>query len=250
MTPSSSSRRGADRRQGARLQAGRRGLPGQAVRLEPSWSRASRRRSSGASASSAPSPTTKLPGAGAIEAEIERRLAERGDFAFCYLDLDNLKAFNDYYGYAKADGVIRQTGDLMREVVARDGDADDFIGHIAGDDFVFITTPERIDGIARSICRTFDRLVPLYYDKADRERGYIETYDRYGQLRRFPLLSVSLAALTTRTEDMRFRTYAELAQAAAEAKKRAKAVDGSSYVRDGNVIVPATGAVRGVDCHR
>jgi len=184
------------------------------------------------------SPTTKLPGAGAIESEIERRLAEGGDFAFCYVDLDNLKAFNDYYGIAKADGVIRQTGDLMRQVVARDGTAHDFIGHIAGDDFVFITTPERIDGIARSICRTFDRLVPLYYDKADRERGYIETYDRYGQLRRFPLLSVSLAALTTRTEDMRFRTYAELAQAAAEAKKRAKAVDGSSYVRDGNVIVP------------
>ncbi|MEZ4270023.1 MAG: diguanylate cyclase [Myxococcota bacterium] len=34
----------------------------------------------------------------------------------CYLDLDNLKAYNDYYGYAKADGVIRQTGDLLREV--------------------------------------------------------------------------------------------------------------------------------------
>ena len=28
----------------------------------------------------------------------------------CYLDLDNLKAFNDYYGYAKANAVIRQTG--------------------------------------------------------------------------------------------------------------------------------------------
>jgi signal transduction histidine kinase/DNA-binding response OmpR family regulator len=182
------------------------------------------------------SPTTKLPGAGAIETEIERRLAEGGDFAFCYVDLDNLKAFNDYYGIAKADGVIRQTGDLMRQVVAREGTPNDFIGHIAGDDFVFITTPERADRIAQNICSTFDRLVPLYYDKADRERGYIETFDRYGQLRKFPLLSVSVAALTTYRDDMRFRTYADLAQASAEAKKRAKAVEGSSYVRDGAVV--------------
>src|SRR5262249_61756658 len=67
------------------------------------------------------SPTTRLPGSAAIEAEIERRLSTGGAFAFVYIDLDNLKSFNDYYGYAKADGVIRQTGDILRDVVQRDG---------------------------------------------------------------------------------------------------------------------------------
>ena len=84
------------------------------------------------------SPTTQLPGAGAIESEIDRRLTDPA-VAFCYLDLDNLKAFNDYYGYAKADGIIRQTGDLVRDGIARQGSPGDFVGHIAGDDFVFIT---------------------------------------------------------------------------------------------------------------
>jgi signal transduction histidine kinase/DNA-binding response OmpR family regulator len=185
------------------------------------------------------SPTTQLPGAGAIESEIERRLAEGGDFAFCYVDLDNLKAFNDYYGIAKADGVIRQTGDLMRQVVAREGSGTDFIGHIAGDDFVFVTTPERIDRIGQTICRAFDRIVPLYYNRADRERGYIETCDRYGVLRKFPIMSISVAALTTRRGETRFATYAELAGAAAEAKKVAKAIPGSVYVRDGSLVHPA-----------
>lgn len=55
------------------------------------------------------SPTTQLPGSSAIEREVIQRLSKKRDFAFCYLDLDNLKAFNDYYGFAKADGVIRQT---------------------------------------------------------------------------------------------------------------------------------------------
>ena len=142
------------------------------------------------------SPTTRLPGSQAIEAEIDRRLASGGDFAFCYLDLDNLKAFNDYYGYAKADGVILQTGDIVREVVARVGGPGDFIGHIAGDDFVFITTARARRPGLPTVIETFDRLVPLYYNKIDRERGFIETNDRYGVLRRFPIMSVSIACAT------------------------------------------------------
>ncbi|MCC6786109.1 MAG: diguanylate cyclase, partial [Planctomycetes bacterium] len=157
--------------------------------------------------------------------------------ALCYLDLDNLKAFNDYYGYAKADGVIRQTGDLVREAISRHGTPGDFIGHIAGDDFVFVTSPARVDQVCAAICRDFDRLVPLYYNRGDRERGYIETNDRFGVLRRFPIMSVSIAALTARAG--RFRSYADVAQAAAAAKQQAKSIPGSSYVKDGAVLLPA-----------
>src|SRR5262249_291513 len=79
------------------------------------------------------SPTTQLPGSSAIEREVQRRLSSKKPFAFCYLDLDNLKAYNDYYGFAKADGVIRQTGDLLREIILQEGTAQDFLGHVAGD---------------------------------------------------------------------------------------------------------------------
>src|SRR5262249_60931179 len=100
--------------------------------------------------------------------------------------------------------------------------------------FVSSTTPARVDAVGRTLCQTFDRLMPLYSSKPDRDRGYIETWDRYGVLRRFPIMTVSVAALTTRGGS--FRTYAELAAAAAEAKKRAKAIEGSSFVRDAWVI--------------
>jgi PAS domain S-box-containing protein len=186
------------------------------------------------------SPTTRLPGSQAIEAEIDRRLSSGGDFAFCYLDLDNLKAFNDYYGYAKADGVILQTGDIVREVVARVGGPGDFIGHIAGDDFVFITTRERADRVCNTIIETFDRLVPLYYNKIDRERGFIETNDRYGVLRRFPIMSVSIACVTRAGRSV--GNHADLSSAAAELKQRAKAIVGSAYVRDGHVLHPRPAA--------
>jgi DNA-binding response OmpR family regulator len=185
------------------------------------------------------SPTTRLPGSTAIEAEIDRRLASSNDWAFCYLDLDNLKAFNDYYGYAKADGVILQTGDIVREVVARVGGPGDFIGHIAGDDFVFFTAAERADRVATTVIETFDRLVPLYYNKADRERGYIETNDRYGVFRKFPIMSVSIAGITRKSG---VRTHSDLSLVAAQLKQKAKAIIGSSYVRDGEQLFPPVAA--------
>jgi len=185
------------------------------------------------------SPTTQLPGADAIQAEIERRLdTDDGSMVACYLDLDNLKAFNDYYGYAKANAVIRQTGDVIRAVVQRSGGPGDFIGHIAGDDFVFVTTADRADQVCREICARFDHLIRLYYDPGDRDRGYIETNDRFGVMRRFPIMSVSIAGISL----ARAKTYAGLAELAAVGKGTAKAIPGSSYVRDGQTMVasPAT----------
>jgi len=186
------------------------------------------------------SPTTQLPGADAIQTEIERRIHDPTDpcAVACYLDLDNLKAFNDYYGYAKANAVIRQTGDVIRHVVRRAGSPGDFIGHIAGDDFVFVTSADRVDQVCRDICERFDHLIRLYYDPQDRDAGYIETKDRFGVQRRFPIMSVSIAAISL----ARAKTYAGLAELAAVGKRAAKAIPGSSYVRDGQTLLSSPAA--------
>ncbi|MDB4964167.1 MAG: response regulator receiver modulated diguanylate cyclase with sensor [Myxococcales bacterium] len=180
------------------------------------------------------SPTTQLPGADAIQGEIERRLNVGDDSAVaCYLDLDNLKAFNDYYGYAKANAVIRQTGDVIRHVITRAGGPGDFIGHIAGDDFVFVTSAANADAVCRGICDRFDQLIRLYYSPSDRAKGFIETKDRFGVQRKFPIMSVSIAAISL----ARAKSYAGLAELAAVGKRTAKGIPGSAYVRDGETML-------------
>ncbi len=193
-----------------------------------SWARGWRACCAARSRSCRASPTTQLPGSNAIEREVQRRLMARQPFAFCYLDLDNLKAYNDYYGFAKADGVVRQTGDLLREIFAQEGAPGDFLGHVAGDDFVFITAPESVDRICQRAIEAFDRIIPLYYDRQDRERGHIEAEDRFGEKRKFPIMSVSIVAVMS---DGMSHDHAELARRAADMKKRAKAVQGSIYLR-------------------
>ena len=176
------------------------------------------------------SPLTRLPSGPAIEEEVARRMAARQPFALCYLDLDDFKVYNDHYGYAKADGVIQQTADLIRRV-ARDAGGDGaFVGHVGGDDFVLVTDAARADESCRRVIAAFDRLIPLYYDREDRERGWIEAEDRFGIRRRFGLMGISVAAVWA--PPGRFEDHAAIARAAAELKKRAKAVAGSVYLKD------------------
>ncbi len=184
------------------------------------------------------SPTTKLPGSVALERELNRRLAAGAPFVLCYLDLDNLKAFNDCYGYAKADGVIQQTGDLIRKAVENKGTPTDFVGHIAGDDFVLVTTADRVQAVGNEIITNFDKIIPLYYRQEDQQRGYIVAEDRFGEVRRFPIMSISLAAVNV--QPGRFRSPAEIASQAAAVKKKAKAIEGSVLVEEGKAEEPPT----------
>ncbi|HEX4354389.1 MAG TPA: hypothetical protein VHZ95_15775, partial [Polyangiales bacterium] len=87
-----------------------------------------------------------------------------------------------------------------------------------------------------AICDRFDHLIRLYYDPGDRGRGYIETKDRFGVQRKFPLMSVSVAAISL----VRAKTYASLAELAAVGKSTAKQIPGSSYVRDGQTMAAQT----------
>jgi DNA-binding response OmpR family regulator len=176
------------------------------------------------------SPVTRLPSGSAIEEEVERRLRARVPFALCYADLDDFKAYNDHYGYARADEVILQTGDLIRRVVRDSGAEGAFVGHVGGDDFILLAEADRADQVCREVIAGFDRIIPLYYDREDRERGHIEAEDRFGVRRRYPLMGLSLVAVWA--PPGRFAGHAEIARAAAELKKRAKAVPGSVYLRD------------------
>ena len=181
------------------------------------------------------SPTTQLPGADAIQAEIERRLAigdhERGRLLPRSRQPQGVQRLLRLREGQRRDPPDRRHDPRRRRSAA--AAPGDFIGHIAGDDFVFVTSAERADAVCRAICERFDRLIPLYYDPGDRERGYIETKDRFGVQRRFPIMSVSIAAISL----ARAKTYAGLAELAAVGKRTAKAIPGSSYVRDGQTML-------------
>lgn len=178
----------------------------------------------------ASSPLTGLPGNIRIQDEIARAVASDTPFALVYADLDNFKAYNDYYGFLRGDAAIKTAAGILQDEARRvTGDAA-FVGHMGGDDFVMMVPPGKVEELCHAIIKRFDAATTQMYEEEDHERGYIEIRSRRGDLQRFPLVSISLGVATTERRDFSHRE--EAVAIATEMKNYAKRSEGSSWAID------------------
>jgi GGDEF domain-containing protein/CHASE3 domain sensor protein len=176
------------------------------------------------------SPLTRLPGGIAIENVLRRRIESGLPIAFCVVDLDNFKAFNDHYGYTHGNIVLKESAKIIEAAVKEKGNPDDFVGHVGGDDFVVITTPVSMRDVSSEIIKVFDKRIPDFYDEKDRAKGFILGKNRQGQEMQFPLMTISIAIVTNVQHS--FKSPIEMSEVAAELKDYAKAIPTSIYVVD------------------
>jgi len=146
-------------------------------------------------------PLTKLPGNTYIEKELTNRLDREGEFAFCYLDIDNFRVYNNFYGYQKGDEVILFTANTIKIAISEMGNSADFIGHIGGDDFIFITSIDKADRICEYIIDRFDKIILKHYDEVDSGKGFMLARDKDDKLKEYPMMTVSIGILTNTIEE-------------------------------------------------
>jgi len=175
-------------------------------------------------------PSTRLPGARAIEDEIMRRLTSGEMFAVCYADLDHFKEYNDRYSWNEGDRVIRILAMILHDVVKGVCGEKGFVGHIGGDDFIFVIPYHSVADICEEITSTFDLLVPYQYSEPDRRAGYFFGKDRRGVLDRVPLMTLSIGVVTNAQRT--FREPRQVSRLATEMKTYAKTLTGSVYSID------------------
>ena len=176
----------------------------------------------------AASPLTGLPGNHSINDEIRRRLSDGRPFSLLQIDVDHFKAFNDYYGYARGDQAIQMLARILIESVQRHGGPEGFVGHIGGDDFVVLTSPENAERLGEDILEWFNTSARELYDTEDRERGYVEVLNRRHVVERFPLMSLTIALVST--DRVPVSHLAELIDIAQELKAHGKGIPGSVLV--------------------
>jgi GGDEF domain-containing protein len=181
-------------------------------------------------------PSTRLPGAVEIEAEINRRMQDGGYFAACYADLDHFKEFNDRYSYYEGDRVIRMLARILHDVVKGMCGTAGFVGHIGGDDFLFVIPLDVVNEVCEEIVSIFDALVPYQYSEQDRRAGYYFGKDRRGQLHRVPLMTVSIGIVTNAKR--KFTHAAQVSALATEMKSYAKTLPGSVFSIDRRTDAP------------
>jgi diguanylate cyclase (GGDEF)-like protein len=175
-------------------------------------------------------PLTHLPGNTSIMEKFQQYIETKKPFAVAYADLDKFKIYNDKYGFEKGDEVIRETARLILEIVRKHAGDEAFVGHIGGDDFVFITDNYLIDTICKEIIRCFDEKIPSFYSAEDYQTGFIIGQDRQGQEAKAGLLSISIGIVSNEYQNITH--VAQIAEIGAELKKYAKTFGKSNFVRD------------------
>jgi diguanylate cyclase (GGDEF)-like protein len=175
-------------------------------------------------------PSTRLPGTTEIEREIRRRMETGEQFAVCYADLDHFKEYNDRYSYYDGDRVIYLLSRILHDVVKGMLDGEGFVGHIGGDDFIFVIPFGSISEVCTEVLFVFDTLIPYQYNEQDRRAGYYFGKDRRGQLHRVPLMTLSIGIVTN--QHRRFAHPAQVSELATEMKSYAKTQPGSVFVVD------------------
>jgi diguanylate cyclase (GGDEF)-like protein len=185
-------------------------------------------------------PLTRLPGNNAVVEYVSHVLADGGaPFTLVYFDFDHFKPFNDTYGFRQGDRAITLFAEMLRKEL---GGGETFLGHIGGDDFFAgfrDAEPGALVERVRDLREKFARNVESFYDAEAREQGFIRARDREGELRRFPLLTVS-AAIVHLPRAAGCCTLDELTGYIAAAKKRAKA-DRQGYIVEDLAGLPLEG---------
>lgn len=157
-------------------------------------------------------PLTGLPGNNLIEQRLNDLVKNNYDYTVAYIDIDNFKVYNDYYGFENGDLVISLVADILRECVP----VNQFIGHIGGDDFIVIYYGHRTEEDFREICDRFDAAVLNFYNNNDIQKGYLEARSRFGVNHRFPLSTLTAVVLNNETD--KYESSVELSAALSKLK--------------------------------
>jgi diguanylate cyclase (GGDEF)-like protein len=176
------------------------------------------------------SPLTGLPGNTRILREIADRVRGGTAYAVCHIDIDRFKSVNDAYGFARGDEFITALARSLHRAVVEVGLPPAFLGHIGGDDFVLVCTPEQVRPLTERAVVDFEAMADELYDPLDGRRGYLELSDRKGEVRQVNLVTLSIGvALSTN------RSYSdprEVVAVASEMKTVAKSQPGSYVAMD------------------
>lgn len=172
-------------------------------------------------------PLTGLPGNLSIDRVLNHIINDKERHCILYFDLDNFKVYNDTYGFDNGDKIIIFTANIIQHEINKMFGKDGFVGHIGGDDFIFIrkNSYRQCEVLCENIISRFDAEIKNYFRKEHIECGYIEGKNRQGHLTKFPLTAISIAGISGT-----FKDTETISTLTASIKNKAKNISGNSYI--------------------
>lgn len=175
-------------------------------------------------------PLTGLPGSKPIACRIDAAIRKGEDLVAVYADLDHFKAYNDRYGFTAGDRMLRFTAQTLSEILTKTAPGRHFLGHLGGDDFVFLLPRSKAQSTGEQIAAAFEKGLDGFYDATDMARGGFSVTDRQGAACHIPLVGLSMAGMALRSRPV--SGVAEVVAICSEVRAAAKASRGSLLLLD------------------
>jgi diguanylate cyclase (GGDEF)-like protein/PAS domain S-box-containing protein len=105
---------------------------------------------------------TRVKNRSGLHADIAGRMETTRAIALLMIDLNEFKSVNDNYGHRVGDEVLKQVARRLVEVV----DPQDTVARRSGDEFVIVTSPERVERISDLVHRALLSPIGVEVDHA------------------------------------------------------------------------------------
>lgn len=172
-----------------------------------------------------------LPGNDIITKKIQQEIDNQSNFSLLYIDLDNFKEFTEYHGLYKGSRVVLTLSSILHGIITEQGNFEDFVGHVGGDDFVIILKNcQSTELIGNEIIKRFDEKIKEFYSEDDLKNKYIETYNRDGELEKIPIMGLSIITITYK--DFQENSIDDVYKKLMKCKRKAKTIKGSVLLND------------------
>ncbi len=114
-------------------------------------------------------PVTDLPEVQLVDEKLNHLVFADHAWALMVVSLDGLTTLRELYGFVAADEMLRAVTLMIRNAVREYGNEDDFIGHLSTEDFIIITTLDKVANIRVRIETRVKQSIEHFYRPRERE---------------------------------------------------------------------------------
>lgn len=115
-------------------------------------------------------PVTDLPEGPLVEERLNEIMMSENQWAVLVLSINRLGEFRELYGFVAADDVLRAMALMIRNAVREFGSETDFIGHLAAENFVIITSSDAVKSIRERLESRLQQSREYFYPVRDRQK--------------------------------------------------------------------------------
>lgn len=173
---------------------------------------------------------SKLPDENYTKKIIRRTIKHASGWSMLLVGFDNFNFYREIYGELAANKLLQAYGAILDASLEHD----DFIGQVAPDSFLVITSSYKAEKLADYLNYTFDSIVEKFYSPEDAKRGFILMQGDKKAGCKIPLMRTSIGIINS--ELISYINEVEVINALNKVQKLAKMISGSSKITDRPLI--------------